>query len=321
MINTEVSLEVIQKKYKQNYYLIENEFLKFQNLFLTDLYKEFKDFDTANIFIYISRSLHEEVLKNRIFDLKSDISYDNFTNSIFNISQKKNRIIEISREIGLPKETTRRKINNLIKQKIIKKINKKKDLIPSSNFINRYKSIIVSHNKFIVKILSIICNHLDIKKTKKEISDNFERNYSFYIYNIFNNQIKFINIWNKIFKDFETLAILMQFISQTYNYASNQYTTYENNFFKKKIKLNEKDLCIRSSLISKITGIPRVTCIRKIEKLVKLKLLKKNEFSKAYFLNVDNLNTNKLINFTEINNKIFKLNCNFYFLSLKRLFN
>ena len=155
MINTEVSLEVIQKKYKQNYYLIENEFLKFQNLFLTDLYKEFKDFDTANIFIYISRSLHEEVLKNRIFDLKSDISYDNFTNSIFNISQKKNRIIEISREIGLPKETTRRKINNLIKQKIIKKINKKKDLIPSSNFINRYKSIIVSHNKFIVKILSI----------------------------------------------------------------------------------------------------------------------------------------------------------------------
>ena len=72
-----------------------------------------------------------------------------------------------------------------------------------------------------------------------------------------------------------------KFNSRTKTYESNNLKEYiqadgtrrkvkEGDQRRKENKLNEKDLCIRSSLISKITGIPRVTCIRKIEKLVKL---------------------------------------------------
>ena len=57
----------------------------------------------------------------------------------------------------------------------------------------------------------------------------------------------------------------------------------------KNISINEANISATS--ISDITGIPRATCIRKLDKFVKMKILEKDSKSKRYFLN---LNTNSL---------------------------
>ena len=76
---------------------------------------------------------------------------------------------------------------------------------------------------------------------------------------------------------------------------------------------------ISATSISEVTGIPRATCIRKLEKLLSLKLVKKNIDNKRYFYD-NNLNNNS-INFKEINNKTIDIFSEFYLIILKSLNN
>lgn len=320
MINSIINLEAIQKKYKENYYLFENEFLKFQKIFFLNLQNEFKDLDAGSIILHFSRCIHEKVLKNQALDLQYDISFNNFINNTYSLEHKK-KIIEISKEIQMPKETTRRKINDLIKLNILKKNKSRIHLMQGSNFLKKYEKFSTLHDDYVLKNLINICNLFNIKKTRAEIFFNFKKNYSFYIYIFLNNQIGYINIWKRILKDINALSVFIQFIDQVNLYAKKKYIFYEDHFFNKNIPLNKKDLCISNSSISNSTGIPRVTCMRKIKKLIKLKFIRRDNDTKTFFLNLNNVKPNKIVNFSNENNKIFEMNSNFYFLSLKKLLN
>ena len=48
---------------------------------------------------------------------------------------------------------------------------------------------------------------------------------------------------------------------------------------------------ISATSISEVTGIPRPTSIRKLEKFVKMKFLEKDKVSKRYYLLLSQLNT------------------------------
>ena len=52
---------------------------------------------------------------------------------------------------------------------------------------------------------------------------------------------------------------------------------------------------ISATSISDITGIPRATCIRKLEKFVKMKVLQKNTKSKRYSLVLDQTTFNPML--------------------------
>ena len=80
-----------------------------------------KDLDAANIVLFFAKNLHQDTLRLRDNDLSTDISFENFWNNHSKIKQKNFKIISIAKETGLPKETTRRKINNLIKNKMMGK--------------------------------------------------------------------------------------------------------------------------------------------------------------------------------------------------------
>ena len=88
-------------------------------------------------------------------------------------------------------------------------------------------------------------------------------------------QLDFMKYWQKKTKDLEILLIGLQSLIQSLNY-----------FKRKKLdnssSSNNSDISATS--VSEVTGIPRATCIRKLEWLSRAKLVKKDPQSKRYNL-------------------------------------
>ena len=70
-----------------------------------------------------------------------------------------------------------------------------------------------------------------------------------------------------------------------------------------------------ATLVSNITGMPRSTCIRKLEKLVKTKILVKNTNSKKYTYNTEVVNKN----IKELNSRCLNIFGEFYYTLLRNL--
>ena len=71
----------------------------------------------------------------------------------------------------------------------------------------------------------------------------------------------------------------------------------ENGYLSPKIHKNMsiKDANIRATSVSEVTGIPRATCIRKMDKFVKMKVLQKNNKTKRYSLILDQTTFNPML--------------------------
>ena len=84
-----------------------------------------------------------------------------------------------------------------------------------------------------------------------------------------------MKLWQKKTKDLEILLIVLQSLIQSLNY-------FKRKKFDNSSSLNNSDISATS--VSEVTGIPRATCIRKLEWLSRAKLVKKDPRSKRYNL-------------------------------------
>jgi len=127
-------------------------------------------------------------------------------------------------------------------------------------------------------------------KIEKEIRNN----YSFYWYHYLSVQLQYIKFWQEKLNDLEMLLIGLQTIIQTVHYMNKKS---ENGYLSQKIHKNMsiKDANISATSVSEVTGIPRATCIRKLDKFVKMKILDKDEQSKRYFLRLNQSTLNPLL--------------------------
>ena len=85
--------------------------------------------------------------------------------------------------------------------------------------------------------------------------------------------------------DLELVLIALQVIIQTNQSFKRRNTPYEEHFASKpnNIKFkDEKDSSVSATSISEVTGVPRATCIRKLEKLVSLGMLVQEKKTKRY---------------------------------------
>ena len=112
----------IEKVLMENFVKLMPTFYEMQSNFLSGVYKRYGDLEGGNIVIFFARDLHLEVLRQRENDLNFSLSLEEFWNNHRRVDQKKKRIIYISQQTGLPKETARRKLISLIKKKHIKMI-------------------------------------------------------------------------------------------------------------------------------------------------------------------------------------------------------
>ena len=288
----------IEKTLTENFIKLMPTFYEMQSTFLSGIYKRYGDLEGGNIVIFFARDLHLEILRKREMDLNFDLSLDNFWNNHKNVVQDKKKIIYISKQTGLPKETTRRKLLSLVKKRHLKKGDKNKLFWePSSEFKESYIKIIeeqiTSLSKFIYEEGKFLDLNLSYQKIQKEIKSN----YSFFWYHYLTFELKYIKFWQEKLNDLEMLLIGMQALIKSLNFVSRKTSGDFNCFFLNKIPKNidMAEANISATSISEVTGIPRPTCIRKLEKFVKMKFLEKDKVSKRYYLLLSQLNTSSSV--------------------------
>ena len=304
------SLDVseIQKVYKNNYRKIIGEFMNVQSEFLSGIYNRYnKDLDAANIVLFFAKNLHQDTLRLRDNDLSTDISFENFWNNHSKIKQKNFKIISIAKETGLPKETTRRKINNLIKNKMLGKDKIYLSWTPEDKHKESYNKIVSDELKQISKLIQVISVHLDINFSREKITDELKKNYSFYWFHYLNTQLKYLKMWQNRLNDLELLLISMQCLIQS-NLNS-----------EKGISDNIKLGSVSATSISDVTGIPRATCIRKLEKLFKMKIIKKDQETKRYYFDNNKIYNSTIVKSDEVAENTIEIFSDFFLIILKAL--
>ena len=303
-----LSVVEIQKVYKENYRKIIGEFMNIQSEFLSGIYNRYdKDLDAANIVLFFAKNLHQETLRLRDSDLNVDISFENFWNNHSKIRQKNFKIISIAKETGLPKETTRRKINNLIKSKMLEKQKNYLSWKPVEKHKESYNEIVSEELKQISKLIQVICIHLNITFSREKITNELKKYYSFYWYHYLNTQLQYLKMWQNRLSDLELLLISMQCLIQS-NLNSD-----------KGIKDNIKLGSVSATSISDVTGIPRATCIRKLDKLYKMKIIKKDQETKRYYFDNKKIYNSNILKPDEIAENTIQIFSNFFLIILKAL--
>ena len=319
---SELSLRQIIKTYKNNYGKILHEFISVQSDFLSDVYNRYnKDLDAANIVLFFAKNLHETTLRERDKDLDFNISFEKFWDNHQKTRQNNHKIVEIAESTGLPKETARRKVNNLIKSKV---------LIRNKNFISwsppveqrkSYNKVVDRQINQISKLVQVIAVHLELQISKEKIGLELKKHFSFFWYHYIKTQLKYLKMWQKELNDLELVLIAMQCVIQTNLTFKKRNTPYEEHFASKPADIKfieDKDSSVSATSIAEVTGVPRATCIRKLDRLNKMKIVKKDNVSKRYYVDLKELHSNAL-NSKKVTENTIEMFSEFYLTVLKAL--
>ena len=263
--SNEIDEDKIFKVINKNFSKIAPYWFKLMSNWLIRAYNDFGDIDKFIILIYF-------INKDLIFCRKNGliIDYETFYNDK-SIEIPKINISDISRDLIIPKESVRRKIQDLEKEGVIRKSGKK-IFVDSSAFIKAkakaektLKEVSTLINKF-NKILK------DEKITNKvftidEITVSLKNNFSFCWYQFHRLLFVFTNRWRITVDDLETATLGLVVL----------LNTVDNKSFKAKVLNRENwtkiaqgadDVGVNPNSLSDITGIPRPTVNRKIKRLL-----------------------------------------------------
>ena len=251
---------------------------KLQQAWCNNAYNTFKDYDSYLILVY---------LVNTVFQKYSDrfqfLSFEEFYAKNELVIDKIN-LIEISKELNIPKETIRRKVNFLQNQNIIFRKGKS---IFFSNAINRMQRPANSKKmmaNFLEKTSLILTKETWFGKSysKEEIEAFIDQYFTICWQHWFRLQIPFLVRHRSFFGDLETWNVWGAIgISQFTDYSKQikekvveDPRTYAD-LYLHLLRHNPRN-GINASSISEISNIPRATVIRKLKYLLKQKLVSKN---------------------------------------------
>ena len=271
-----------------------SEFYEMQSSFLSGIYKRYKSIETANIILCFAKNMHLEIMRQREKNLNHDISLNNFWNNFNNIDRPTQKIVSIANMTGIPKETARRKIKSLINQNFVLLNNSNKEYYWNllSKHQNDYYKIVKNEIQILAKFSSTCASGLELNIDKDTIIKEIESQFSFYWYHFLNYQLKWLKMWQDRIKDIDLILITLQAVIPTLQYAEKNQNIKDlglDNLYKIIGKTNNQykfsNTAVSAASISEVTGIPRATCIRKLELLVKLGMLVRETKTKRYFIN------------------------------------
>ena len=287
-ISSEINKVEVDKFIFNNFNSISPYFYKLISEWMSDAYKIFKDLDKFLILIYLINTDFEFFRRNNL-----NITYESFYKDK-TLEINKINLIQISKDLNIPKESVRRKISELEKKGIIKKKGKKifldRSAYESQEPINTLKNVSVLLSKFseISKKNNIIKKSLD----RTEVSKLIKNNFSFCWYQFFKFIFSYCYRWRKYFGDLEIMLIGITIAFNSVTTASIKLKGIESYIDKWREDILQNNIRgINAMSISEITGIPRPTVIRKINSLIKLNMIE--------------MDKNKLLN-VKFNNKSYK---------------
>ena len=252
---------------------------KFQQSWTNRAYNVFKDLDKYIVMIYLIRNSWQN-LADKFQYLSMDEFYDSSEVKIDKIN-----LIQISNELNIPKETIRRKVNELQDQNILKR--EGKTIVYTKKGITTQKpnDTIDLLATFIEKKSNMMCGNEWFGEgfNKNEIKEFIKKYFTIIWLRFFKLQIPFLIRHRNTFKDLETWIVLGNIaLSHQYHLAR----AAEKNLLDEPIKFKNYyqtvadikiDRGINASSISDISHIPRATVIRKLKWLVTQDCIKKNK--------------------------------------------
>jgi len=286
-INEDKIFEIINKNFSK----LAPAYFSLVTNWLIRSYSEYRNIEKFIILIYLINKDLILFRKNGII-----IDYDTFYKDK-SLEIPKINISDISRDLLIPKESVRRKIEALEKERVIKKTGKK-------IFIERSGYITTQARKTLEEFSILVSKFSEILASEKisnrafnvsEISNSIKENFSFCWYHFYKFLFVFTNRWKTDTKtlDLETICIGFIVLINTVQNKNFKNKDFDREIFFKEVKKNNQ-VGMNAFSISDITGIPRATVVRKLEFLIKNK-----------FLNIDK---KKLYSFSmNIKTKQFKI--------------
>ena len=296
-ISNQIDEDKIFKIISKNFSKIAPYWFELVSSWLIRSYNVFQDIDKFIILIYF-------INKDLIFYRKNGlvIDYDTFYKDK-SIEIPKINISDISSDLHIPKESVRRKLQELEKSGVIKKTGKKifvdrsafttakaeQTLKELSILISKFNEILVEE-----KVTNIIFN-------TDEISESIKTNFSFCWYQFYKFLFIFTTRWRNNVADLETLAIGLEVLLNTIDNKSFRVKDLNR---KKYFKLSQgsDDVGVNAMSLSDITGIPRPTVVRKLKYLIKNNFLHINE-KKLITLNITGATLKKTNELQDLNMK------------------
>ena len=118
-----ISSSNITELLKVHYAGLMPAFYESQSSCLCGVYRRYRSIETANIILCFSRNVHLSIIRQREKDLNFNVSAEKFWNNFSIIEKPREKIAQIVKITGIPKETVRRKINKLIELDFVTKNN------------------------------------------------------------------------------------------------------------------------------------------------------------------------------------------------------
>ena len=252
---------------------------KFQQAWTSRAYLAFKDLDKYVVLIYLIKE-NWLTLTGKFQYLSMDEFYDTQ-----NVTIDKINLIQISNDLNIPKETIRRKVNELQESNILKR--EGKSIVFNREGIETQKpnEMINLLSVFIEKKAKMLQGKDWFGETlsKNYINDFINKYFTIIWLRFFRMQIPFLTRHRNVFGDLETWIVWGNIaLSHQYHLAK----AAENNLVSSPITIKSyySDVAdvkiirgINASSIADISRIPRATVIRKLKWLIKQNCIKKNK--------------------------------------------
>ena len=270
-ISSHIDEKVINKVILDNFAALAPSFFTLTSNWFVRAYDHYKDIDKFIIIIYL-------ININLIYFRKNGvkIDYDTFYRDK-SIEITKINISDISKDLGVPKESIRRKVLELEKEGTIKRSGKKIFVVRNTlysaratNTLTEIATILHEFNK-ILKKEKLVTEVYSVNEIISAMKENFS--YCWYQFNKF--WFIYINRWRAELKDLEYLAIGMVVIINAVK--NKEFSPKKNMRSYHKSLMGSDARGVNAMSISEITGIPRPTVVRKLKYLIDKKYLHINE--------------------------------------------
>ena len=273
-LSNELNKDTISKLTFKNFNSVSPYFYKLITEWMSDAYKVFHDLDKFLILIYLINTDFEFFRRNNI-----NIHYDSFYKDK-TLEIDKINLINISKDLNIPKESVRRKIAYLEVKKIIQKKGKKIFLDRSAYLSQEPVNTIRNVSKLISTFSELLKKEGLLKKSLSsfETSKQIKNNYSFCWYQFFKFIFSYCYRWRKYYGDLELMLIGITIAFNSVSTASVKLKGIESYIDEWRTEILQNNIRgINALSISEITGVPRPTVIRKVKKLIQLKNIEMDE--------------------------------------------
>jgi DNA-binding Lrp family transcriptional regulator len=271
-ISNQIDENKISKIIDKNFSKLAPFFYPFITNWLTRAYGVYGDIDKYLIAIYLVNRQFIFYRKNGLI-----VNFETFfENNPLEID--KINISDISKDLKIPKESVRRKIQELEDKAIIKRVKKRILIYRSGLSTDRVNIAIKELSLLLYEFNKILKDEREVDNVFKieEIISSIKQNYSFCWYQFYKFLFNYTNGWKIQINDLETLCIGMTVVlNATQSKQSAPSKKNRTTYFK---EIMGSDLRgVNAMSLSDITGIPRPTVVRKLKWLIDKKFLTIND--------------------------------------------